>query len=87
MTIKISGQVQGIFFRAQTQDLASNLDLKGYVENLADGTVLIVVEGEKENLEKLLNWAKNGPELAKVEKVDIKWEKPTGEFESFQIKY
>ena len=83
----IYGRVQGVFFRDSTRRKARKLNLVGYVINQDDGTVKVVAEGEEENLKELVNWCYNGPILAKVEKVDLKWEKPTGEFEEFEIRY
>ena len=85
--ILIEGFVQGVFFRANTYERAKELQLTGWVRNLPDGRVEIVVEGEKEKVEKLIEWAKVGPSLAKVENVQVKWEKYQEEFEDFKIKY
>lgn len=84
--LKISGQVQGVLFRANAQEFAKVLGLTGFVSNLNDGTVEMIAEGEEENLKKFLAWANKGPELAKIEKIESKWAKPTGEFSSFEIK-
>lgn len=85
--IKVKGQVQGVFFRSTCQELAFNLQLTGYVQNLPDGAVLVVAEGEKEKLAKLLNWCKKGPNFARVEEVKVSWEKAKGAFEGFEIRY
>ena len=45
--IIVTGNVQGVFFRAKTKDHADHLGLKGYVRNLSDGSVEICVMGEK----------------------------------------
>jgi len=74
-------------FRANTYEKAKELQLLGWVRNLPDGRVEIVAEGEKERVEKLIEWAKVGPSLAKVENVQIKWEEYQGEFEDFKIRY
>lgn len=83
--IKIFGQVQRVFFRTETQKIALSLGLAGYVRNLDDGTVEIVAEGEEKNLKKLIEWSKRGPDLAKVEKINIEWANATGNFSDFQI--
>ena len=85
--IFVEGFVQGVFFRANTYEKAKELQLTGWVRNLPDGRVEIVAEGEKEKVEKLIEWAKIGPSLAKVENVKILWEKYQGEFEDFSIRY
>lgn len=83
--IKIFGQVQGVFFRASARELAHKLNLTGLSKNAVDGTVEIIAEGEEENLQKLINWCRRGPELAKVEKVETVYRAATGKFSEFQI--
>ena len=83
----VSGRVQGVFFRYYTQERAKSLGLTGWVRNLPDGKVEAVFEGEKEKIEKMIEWMRKGPPLAKVEKVDIIWEDFKDEFEDFEIKY
>jgi acylphosphatase len=83
----VHGYVQGVFFRDHAHRTAGSIGLTGWVKNRMDGTVEIVAEGDEKDLKKLLAWCHEGPEIARVEKVDIKWEKPTGEFEHFSVKY
>ena len=83
----IKGRVQGVFFRQGTYEKAVELGISGWVRNLPDGRVEAVFEGEEEKINKIIQWAKEGPPIAKVEEVEIKWEKPTGEFDGFQIRY
>ena len=87
VNIIVSGWVQGVFFRYTTRRKAQALNLTGWVKNESDGTVKIVAEGQEEDLQALVKWCYNGIKLAKVEKVDIKWEEATGEFNQFEIKY
>ena len=81
----ISGRVQGVAFRYYAQDIAQSLEIKGWVRNCWNGKVEIVMEGEEEKVEQLINWCYRGPGSAIVEKVDIKWEKYRGEFSTFGI--
>ena len=83
----VHGRVQGVFFRDSTCRTANELGVEGMVRNLMDGTVEIVAEGEREFLDKLVNWAHHGPPASIVEKVDITYEDPVGEFFSFNIHY
>ncbi len=85
--IFISGRVQGVLFRAETRRKARKLGLYGFVQNLSDGRVEAVLEGEKEKVEKLIELAKRGPFFAKVESIEIKEEEYQGEFDSFEIRY
>lgn len=84
---EIFGRVQGVFFRYYTKERAEKLSLGGFVQNQPDGSLLVVAEGEKENLEKLLEFLKRGPDHAQIERVRIKWQKYKGEFNLFEIKY
>ncbi len=68
----VSGKVQGVFFRAHTQEVASKLGLEGYVSNLPDGRVRIEVTGEESALKTFLEWCKKGPSRAVVEGLEIR---------------
>jgi acylphosphatase len=83
--ILISGWVQGVFFRDQTQKWATSLHLTGWVRNLKDGKVEVVAEGEKESINDLISKLEQGPSLARVDNVDVTWEEYKGEFKDFQI--
>lgn len=80
----VRGRVQGVFFRATTQETAENLGLAGWVRNRPDGTVEIHVEGEKTQLEKLVAWCHKGPPSAKVHQVDVEWISAKG-LRSFEV--
>jgi acylphosphatase len=85
--VLVSGRVQGVFFRQNTLEKAQTLNLKGWVKNTEDGKVEAVFEGDKEKIEKILEWMRIGPPLAKVENLEIRWEDFKDEFENFEIKY
>lgn len=87
MHIYVSGLVQGVFYRANAKRVAESLSLTGWVRNLRDGRVEIVVEGEEENLAKFVEWCKRGPVGAVVESVDVTREEYKGEFKGFEIRY
>ncbi len=84
--VKIYGKVQGVWFRVHTKEMAEKLGIKGWVRNVPDGSVEAVFEGEEENLEEMIRWCHHGPPLARVTKVEIKYEEPKGEKE-FRIRY
>ena len=67
--IKVTGIVQGVYFRALTQQKAKALGLKGFVRNEADGSVYLEAEGNDEQLETLIQWCRQGPPHAKIENV------------------
>ncbi|MBD3203931.1 acylphosphatase [Candidatus Woesearchaeota archaeon] len=83
----IKGRVQGVFYRLSTKKKANYLSLGGWVKNLARGDVEVVAEGKKENLERLIAWARQGPPGARVDDIDVSWEEFTGEFNEFSIRY
>lgn len=85
--IFISGRVQGVSFRYSTSWRARKLGVFGWICNLPDGRVEAIFEGEKEKVEKLLERAKKGSFLARVDNFEIQWEDYKGEFEDFKIKY
>jgi acylphosphatase len=81
VSMKIFGKVQGVFFRASTQEKAEELGLTGFVQNEPDGTVYLEAEGNPETIKQLEAWAHQGPSRAKVEKVEVK---ELGELEGFE---
>ena len=85
--VYVHGLVQGVFFRANTRKVAKRLGLRGYVRNLPDGRVEAVFEGDEENVRKAIEWCRKGPPLARVEKVEVVWEEPRGDFDDFVILY
>ena len=82
----IKGKVQGVWFRHNTMKKAIELDLKGYVRNLLNGNVEVVAQGSKEKLRLLLEWCWQGPELAQVNDIQIKWEEYKNNYQNFKIK-
>lgn len=83
----ISGDVQGVSFRAWTRKQAKELGLVGWVKNRPDGAVEVVAEGNKSDLEELMKRCHNGPEIAWVETVDATWQDATHEFIEFAVVY
>ena len=83
--IRVYGRVQGVGYRFFTERHARKLGLKGYVRNREDSTVEVVVEGEKNKIEELIEKLKKGPFLARVDRIDIRWERPQRNFEGFYI--
>ena len=85
--VLISGRVQGVFYRAYTRDQAVARGLTGWVRNLPDGRVAAVFEGNREKIESMLAWCKQGPPYAAVDEVLTDWQTHLGEFEDFRIRY
>ena len=84
----VYGRVQGVFFRAFTEQRASALGLTGYVRNLPmEAAVEVVAEGERAKLETLVRHLRAGPPSASVTRVATKWTEYTGRYANFSIKY
>lgn len=85
ITVLVSGQVQGVGYRYFTRKKAFELGLSGYAENLSDGRVEVVAEGEKAALEHLIHYLRQGSRGARVDQVDVQWSEATGlkGFQSF----
>ena len=88
LSAKVYGRVQGVFFRYFVKNVAKNLGLKGYVRNLPRGdAVEVQAEGDKQQLEKLIEQLKIGPPGAWVNRVEIDWSGYSREFTDFSIRY
>lgn len=84
---RVSGRVQLVMYRDFAMRKARGLGLLGEVENLKDGTVRVVAEGPHGALEAYAKKLEKGPLLARVDKVKVEYKEPTGEFDSFSIRY
>ena len=85
--VVISGKVQGVFYRAETQKAARQRGVTGWVRNRADGTVEAVFEGGENDVASMIEWCKSGSPAAKVDNVDVDWETYTGDFSAFEVTY
>jgi len=83
----ISGRVQGVFFRANTKEVADRLGLKGYVRNTEDGNVEVVAVGDESKIKDFIEWCKKGPRHAEVEDIKIGYPEVKEEFKEFEIRY
>lgn len=84
--VRISGQVQGVFFRDSTRQKAEDLGLAGWVKNLPDGGVEAVFEGPPERVREMVSWCEEGPRQASVENVDTDFEGSGGDLEGFEVR-
>lgn len=69
--VRVSGRVQGVYFRASTAERAIELSLRGFAANCADGSVLVLAAGAPASLERLIEWLHRGPPMARVASVGV----------------
>ncbi|MDL1872596.1 acylphosphatase [Deltaproteobacteria bacterium PRO3] len=81
----IRGRVQGVFYRAWTQQTARSLGLSGWVRNLPDGSVELLAQGPAEPLRELLRLCRVGPPAARVQAVEEEWSEAESKFADFSI--
>jgi len=85
--LKIHGRVQGVLYRENARHQAGELGLTGWVKNCSNGVVELVAQGREEDLQKILEWCKNGPRHAEVDRVEETWSEIKEGFEGFKIVY
>jgi len=85
--IIVHGIVQGVYFRDFTCRHTDELGVIGYVRNLPNGTVEAVAEGERKQLEKLIERIKVGPPGARVTRIDTKWSEYSGKYSDFTLRF
>ena len=82
----VSGRVQGVWYRDTCARVARALGVKGWVRNLPDGSVQVVAEGARDEVDALLEWCHDGPPRADVTGIDVVDELPAGE-RDFRVRY
>ena len=83
--LNIYGQVQGVFFRVSTQEIAQSLQITGWVQNNTNGTVEILASGEDAALTQFINWCYNGPPMAQVKSIQKMPQTPRP-YKNFEIR-
>jgi acylphosphatase len=83
----ITGKVQGVYFRQNTRIVANRHKVTGWVQNLRDGRVEAVLEGNEMNVSEVIEWFYAGPPKAIVNDVQIKYEDYMDEFQGFKVNY
>ena len=83
--IRVSGRVQGVWFRKYTKDIAESLGLMGFVENAEDGSVYLEAEGSERDLKRLLEWLNEGSPLSRVEEISYQEGRLSG-YNHFEIR-
>ena len=85
--IFVTGKVQGVFFRQATRVIAIKNNVTGWVRNLDDGRVEIMIEGEDKSVDIITQWCNLGPANLRVDDIKINQEEFLGEYENFEVRY
>ena len=83
--IKVSGKVQNVGFRFYTIKKAKEFDISGFVMNEPDGSVYIEAEGKPADLDTFTDWCRQGPQWARVDKLEIQ-ETPVMGYQGFVVR-
>ena len=84
--VRISGRVQGVWFRQSTKQTAEKFDITGWVRNNPDRSVEAVFEGEQGVVQAVLDWCQHGPDMARVDDLQVDWQTATDEFSDFRVR-
>ena len=84
--VYVRGLVQGLGFRYETWKHANRFGVTGWIRNLSDGCVEAVFEGEREKIERIIEFCRKGPPGAEIQSIEVKWELFRGEFDRFLVK-
>ena len=84
--IKVTGKVQGVFYRKYAFEVAIKLGIDGFVMNDVDGNVVIEATGENEKINEFVQWCHEGSPMSKVEEVAVN-EIPEKDYQGFTIRY
>lgn len=80
--LRIHGRVQGVYFRESMCQKAAELGITGWVRNRRDGTVEAMVQGSEQAVQRMLEWARRGPEMAQI--TDLVVEQGSGSYSGFE---
>ena len=69
--VRVKGIVHGVSFRSSMAQVASDLGVRGWVRNVPDGSVEAFLEGDEQNVRRVLDWARLGPPRARVDRVEV----------------
>ncbi len=86
LKIKVTGKVQGVWFRKYTKDKAVEMGIKGFVQNKPDGSVYVEAEAEEQTIRNFLKWLETGSPLSDVDEVIPMAQTKCSGFKSFEIR-
>ena len=85
--ILVTGKVQGVFFRQATKVVAIKNNVNGWVKNLENSQVEILLEGEETDVNSVVDWCRNGPANSRVDKIEINQQIFIDELLNFEVLY
>lgn len=85
VNLQICGRVQGVFFRKTAKSEADKLGITGWARNNDDGSVEVLAVGDKKKLDEFIKWCKDGPEMAKVDRIVEERAEKDEEYSSFEV--
>ena len=85
LNIKVYGRVQGVFFRHSAKQKAKELGIYGFARNEPGEAVYIEAEGQEDSLKQFLDWCRQGPPSAFVEKIDFEFKTEMKNFSEFAV--
>ncbi|SHI81149.1 acylphosphatase [Malonomonas rubra DSM 5091] len=83
--VRVTGRVQGVWFRQSTKQTADRYAVAGWVRNNPDFSVSAIFEGDEPAVKTVVEWCRQGPQMAQVDDVDVEWQSATGEFDQFSV--
>ncbi len=81
----VKGTVQGVFYRQFCKENADKLGVNGFIRNLENGDVEVVLEGNNDEVDMMIKLCKQGPKHAQIRDVEVEEKKWSGEFKDFRI--
>ncbi len=81
----VKGSVQGVFYRQFCKENADKLGVKGFIRNLEDGNVEVVLEGDNDEVDMMVKLCKQGPKYSQIRNVEVEEKKWGGDFDGFKI--
>ncbi len=82
----VTGLVQGVFYRANTVEIAQSFTLTGWIKNNPNGSVEAIFEGDERSIMDMIEWCGKGPSSARVENVNVTWNEYKNEFSDFTVR-
>jgi acylphosphatase len=84
--LRITGRVQGVWYRASAASEAKRLGLTGWIRNVPDGSVVALAQGRREDVSAFIEWCRSGPPSAEVKNVHTDWLDKAEDLPTFSVR-